>query len=212
MLVRASVAVLLTSGAYLLVGCATSMKSRRIALIEDPKVTVEDSSRVTIDDVRPRNDRVPHRGRNFARCERWFGDDTFTPSKLAYLDKLIAESTPADRHVHIRLTRFAIVEYCEFTAGGNSTGAARVSGGVVPGFNEAPVVGDTVVMRLAGEIDGKPFDVTRDFDYGAIYRSPRTPSSYLMYRILLRDRLDQMVDEILGIIPSLSRTGPEIED
>jgi hypothetical protein len=139
------------------------------------------------------------------------GDDTFVPSKVAYLDRLIAERTPAERPVHIRLTRFAIIEYCEFTAGGNSTGAARVAGGVIPGFTAAPTVGDTVVMRLAGEIDGRPFDVSREFDYGTLYESPNAPSSYPAYRMLLRDRLDQIVDEILGRSPAYWRAGPRAE-
>jgi hypothetical protein len=207
MFIRTKFAMLLTSGAYLLAGCATSINSLRIALIENPNAIVEDSPRVIIDDARPWRDRVPHRGGDISRCERWFGDDTFTPSKLAYLDKLIAERTHAERRVHIRLTRFAVTEYCEFTASGNSTGAARVAGGLIPGFSETPVIGDTVVIRLAGEIDGRPFDVSREFDYGTIYRSPHQPSSYLMYRMLLRDRLEQIVDEIVGVTPSFWRTG-----
>jgi hypothetical protein len=41
------------------------------------------------------------------------------------------------------------------------------------------------------------FDVSRQFDYGSIYTSPRRPSSYLTYRILVRARLEEIVDEIV---------------
>jgi hypothetical protein len=45
------------------------------------------------------------------------------------------------------------------------------------------------------------FDVSRTFDYGFLeYTFPETPSSNYIYRALLRDRLDQMADEIVKLI------------
>jgi hypothetical protein len=60
----------------------------------------------------------------------------------------------------------------------------------------APIVGDTVVLRLAGEINGEPFDVSRQFDYGTLHRPRQRPSNNPTYRALLHSRLEEIVDEI----------------
>ena len=62
-------------------------------------------------------------------------------------------------------------------------------------------MGDTVRLRLAGAINDVPFDVSRTFDYGYLeYTFPSTPSSNYTYRALLRDRLEQMADEIVKLV------------
>ena len=71
----------------------------------------------------------------------------------------------------------------------------------LPAFEPGAVMGDTVRLRLAGSINDVAFDVSRTFDYGYLeYTFPETPSSNYTYRALLRDRLEQMVDEIVKLI------------
>lgn len=213
MLTRILLALLLTSGGFGLAACETSSHPLKISLVEDPTIAVDDSPRIVIDDARPHRERLPHRGKDISRCERWFGDEMFLPSKLIYLDQRVAERTPNSVKVHLRLTRFDVVEYCEHAAGGNSTSAAMNANKSLPGFTPQPVVGDTVVLRLAGDINGVPFDVSRQFDYGTLYRSPRKPASYPAYQALLRSRLEQIIDKIVESVwrdEALRNVGDEI--
>jgi hypothetical protein len=196
MLGRTAIRLLLASGMFSVASCESSLKNLRIPLLEDPQAVIVDSPRVTIEDARPHSEQRPHRGRHISSCERWFGDDTFIPSKLEYLDHRAAERTPKGVQVRIRLTHFDTVEYCESSSTGNSTTA----GPSAPSFTAAPVVGDTVVLRLAGEVNGVPFDVSSRFDYGTLYWSPHVPSSYPTYRKLLRDRLDEVIDKSLNSV------------
>ena len=152
---------------------------------------MDDSPRVTIEDHRPAKDLKPHLGKDISSCERWFGDNTFEPSKLVYLDNELAQRTPADTNVHVRLKRFDIIEYCEHSIGGSASEAAAAGGGRIRGFTPGPVVGDTVFIRIAGDVNGSSFDVSRQFDYGTLYRSPDIPSESPRYRALLRAKLDE---------------------
>ncbi|HEU4780340.1 MAG TPA: hypothetical protein VFS58_10715 [Steroidobacteraceae bacterium] len=197
MFARVIVALLMTSVACLLVGCGTSIYNLKIPLGEN-SAAVADSPRVSIDDVRPRTDRIPHRAKDVVSCERWFGDDTFLPSKLVYLDKRVAERTAFNMNVHIRLTRFYVIEYCEQSVSGNATASARTAGGLIPQFTPAPINGDTVVLRLAGEINGMPFDESRRFDYGTLYKFSQPPSANPTYRALLRSKLEEIVDAMVN--------------
>ncbi|HET9474915.1 MAG TPA: phosphatase PAP2 family protein [Steroidobacteraceae bacterium] len=176
-----------------LTGCANSIYNLKIPLTEVPDAAIADSPRVSIEDARPPKERRTHLGKEIHSCERWFGDDTFVPPKLVYLEKRIAERTRAEMQVHIRLTRFDIVEYCEYTP--TRPGAASES---VPVVTPAPTIGDTVVLRLAGEVNGMPFDATRQFDYGTLYSFPDSPSSSPAYRALLHSRLELLLDEIVN--------------
>jgi hypothetical protein len=197
---RALLIRLVASCACVLAGCQTTIYSLKIPLSEGSEVAVlEDSPRVIIDDQRPATERKTHLGKEIWSCERWFGDETFLPSKLVYLDQRIAERSRADMQIHIRLTRFDIIEFCEFSATGNSA-TARSAGRAAPVFIDGAVNGDTVVLHLSGEINGVPFDSSRQFDYGTLYSFPNTPSSSASYRALLRSRLEEAIDEIVGIV------------
>jgi hypothetical protein len=190
---------LVASGACALGGCQSTIYNLKIPLSEDSELAaLADSARVIIDDQRPAKERRTHLGKEIWSCERWFGDDTFLPSKLVYLEKRVAQRTRADMQIHIRLTRFDIVEYCEFSATGNSA-AAGSAGAAAPVFIEGAINGDTVVLRLSGQINGAAFDFSRQFDYGTLYSFPNTPSSSARYRALLRSRLEDAVDEVAGI-------------
>jgi len=196
MLARATLALLLTSGVFFLAGCSTSIYNLKVPIGEIPAAAT-DSRLVSIEDARPRKDRVPHLAKDVVSCERWFGDDTLVPSKLVYLSQRIADRARVDMKVHIRLTRFDIIEYCEQMVSGNATAAAAIAGGSIPGFSPAPINGDTVVLRLAGEINGMAFDESQQFDYGTLYKFSQSPSANSIYRELLRSRLEDIVDAIL---------------
>jgi len=193
---RATRALLLTSAVFFLAGCSTSIYDLKVP-IDEIRVVATDAPRVSIEDARPRKDRAPHHAKDVVSCERWFGDDTLVPSKLVYLHQRIAESTRFDMKVHVRLTRFDIVEYCEQTVSGNATAAAKTAGGSIRDFRPAPINGDTVVLRLAGEINGMTFDEYRQFDYGTLYKFSQSPSANFTYRALLRSGLEEIVDAIL---------------
>jgi hypothetical protein len=184
------------------VSCAHTLYNLRIPLTEVRGAVFNDAANVVITDTRPPRERTTHLGKNIHGCERWFGDDTFHPNKLVYLDSLIAERLSRKTEVHIRLARFDTVEYCQSSGTSDGAAAARNSGARgLPAFEEGAVVGDSVHLRLAGTINDVAFDVSRTFDYGFLeYTFPETPSSNYIYRALLRDRLDQMADEIVKLI------------
>lgn len=128
-------------------------------------------------------------------CEHWFGDDTFIPSRITYLRTRVAARTRADMQIRIRIERFDVVEYCEFVSGGNATGAAQATSGMISS-RPAPAIGDTVMMRLAGDVDGVPFDESSRFDYGTMYSFPDAPSSSPAYLAQMRARIDLLIDVI----------------
>lgn len=185
-----------------LVGCAQSLYKLRIPLTEDPNEKFADAAHVTIEDLRPPRARTTHRGKDIWSCERWFGDDAFHPAKLVYLDSLIAERVTVKKAVHIRLDRFDTVEYCENSGNPGGSALARNAGAAgLPAFEAGAVVGNSVHLRMAGAVNGVPFDVSRTFDYGFIeYTFPEAPSSNYIYRVLLRSHLEQMADEIVKLI------------
>jgi hypothetical protein len=198
-MVRPSAVVL---AALCVLSCAHTHYNLRIALAEGPAAIFPDAAHVVIEDVRPQRERTTHLGKEIWSCERWFGDDTFLPDKLAYLDTLIAERVSPKTPVHIRLERFETVEYCQTTGTSSGSSAARNAGSKgVPSFEAGATTGDRVRLRLAGAINSVPFDVSGTFDYGFLeYTFPETPSSNYTYRALLRDRLDQMADEIVKLM------------
>ena len=196
MIVRLSMVSVLIVGSLSLVGCATTIYNLKIPLDEaSATAPLKADGRVVIEDRRPEMERKAHLGKEIKSCERWFGDDTIVPSKLAFLAARVSDRTRSDMQIHILLKRFDIIEYCEFTSGGNGTSAATF------GFTPAPNTGDTVVVHLTGEVNGMPFDLESRFDYGKMYyRFPNLPSSSLQYRGQLRDRLEQFVKEIANIV------------
>ncbi len=170
-------------------------------MADDPSAKLAKADpRVVIEDARPQAVRRPHRGRSIMSCERWFGDDTLVPSKLEFLSAQISQLTRADMRVHVRLTRFDIVEYCEFVPVGEGTGATRAVAGSADGVYGAPTTGDTVVMHLSGEVNGTPFDLDSRFDYGLMVRFPHPPSSSPEYLRQLRGRLEQLAKDVANIV------------
>lgn len=179
-------------------GCQSTVRRLKISLFDEFADAVPAQlARVSIEDMRPASERRPHRGKDIMSCERWFGDDTFVPSRIAYLRKRVADRTRADMAVHIRLERFDVVEYCEFSKPGDATGAATSQAGST-GFKTAAMYGDTVILRLAGDVNGVPFDQSSTFDYGAMYHFPNAPSTSPDYLRQLRGRIDLLIDGVVN--------------
>jgi hypothetical protein len=198
---------LLVFSAVFLGGCGHTLYDVRIPLSETGAVATADSPRVLIEDARDPAERRTHLGKDIWSCERWFGDEVFQPPKLAWLDALVAESVPPGTSVHLHLERFDIVEFCQNSGKPGGSAAARNAGArTLPRFEAGAAIGDTVLLRLAGTINGVAFDVARSFDYGNLpYTSPDPPSSHPMYRALLRENVRRLVDEIVRKIPRADR-------
>jgi len=170
-------------------------------MADEPSANVAKAEpRVVIEDARPPAERRPHRGRDIMSCERWFGDDTIVPSKLEYLAARLSQLTRPDMAVHVRLTRFDIVEYCELVPVGEGTSATRAVSGSTAGVYGAPSTGDTVAMHLSGEVNGMPFDLDSRFDYGLMVRFPHQPSSSPEYLRQFRGRLEQLAKDVANIV------------
>jgi hypothetical protein len=95
------------------------------------------------------------------------------------------------------------VEHCEATAARikELAGAAVVATttGHSQRYSLLPnATGDVFVVRISGEVNGKPFDVTRGFDYGKIAFG-EFPSESPVYREHVSGSLREAVDAILAI-------------
>lgn len=189
-------------------GCGTSVYSVRIPFSENAEAVFADAPHVTIEDMREEGERITHVNASIFSCQRWYGDDTYQPPKLVYLDSLIANRVPPATSVSIRLDRFDTIEYCDNTA--NRGASAAVAGAT--GASGMPIIlpastkpgGDSVHVHLAGEINGVPFDVKRAFDYDLLpYKFLEMPAANSTYRELLRKMLGEMADEIVAKLPAV---------
>jgi hypothetical protein len=195
---RVSMALAWMAGIFLIGGCGQSVYSVRIPLSATPDAVFADAPHVTIEDLRDENERITRVNASIFSCQRWYGDETYQPPKLVYLDRLIADRVPPTMPVSIRLATFDTIEYCDNTA---DRGAASAVGGVTGVFIPATTRpgGDSVHVHLAGEINGIPFDVKRAFDYdGLPYKFQEMPAANSTYRELLRKAMGELADEIVA--------------
>lgn len=181
-------------------GCGTSIFSLRVPLAEAAQAMVADAPNIVIEDQRPAAELAVHTGGSgLGRCERWYGDDTYVPSKLVYLEQLLAERFPVTT-VRVRLQRFDTVEYCDNTANREAVFVAGVSGvteNQVFVSNRDIPGGDSVLVRLVGDINGVPFDASREFDYSDLrYGFAEMPASNPTYRERLKLAMRAIADEI----------------
>jgi hypothetical protein len=192
--------------AGVLSGCGTTIYSLRVPLHEGAQVAPADAANIIIDDQRPASELKTHVGGGLWHCERWYGDDTYQPSKLQYLEQLLAERAQG-ASVRVRLERFDTIEYCENTA--NRAAASAVAGAT--GASGVPIYvpvkdipgGDSLLVRLVGNINDIPFDVSRGFDYQDLkYGFTEMPAANSEYRERLRRALAEIVDEIAAKIPA----------
>jgi hypothetical protein len=184
-----------------LTACGPSIFSLRVPLEEPGAHELVSAGSVSIDDQRPAAERKVHTGAGLFRCERWYGDETYVPSKVEYLRRLLQARTPAGGTLHVRLDRLDTIEYCENTA--NRAGAAAAAGAGAAAGGGAVYVqkdvpgGDSVLIRAAGEANGKPFEVSRGFDYSTLtVPFPQMPAYNPTYVALLRRAFDEIADEI----------------
>ena len=197
-------AVLLSS--ILLAGC-TSIFTVRIPLGNGTPPLRTDSAVIAIDDQRPASARVVHTGGGLDRCERWYGDDSYVPPKIEYLHQLLAERAPADATMDVRLQRFDTIEFCDNTA--NRAGAAAATGALSASGDHIYLPaqsisgGDSVLVRLAGEINGVPFDLSRRFDYEDLPYKTLTelPAANPKYRARMANAVNEIADELVGLLP-----------
>jgi len=165
-----------------------------------------DTSGIEGRDLRPEAERLTHTGKTFS-CQRWYGDDTFVPSKLEYLEHLLAARLPSGKSLQVRVAHFDIIEHCEDTAAkagaAAATGASYGAGnptvyaaGKIPG-------GDRVVVRVVGSLRSAiPFDISRSFDYSDLtWKLTELPAANPEYRDRLRKALGEIADEISEMIP-----------
>lgn len=195
--------VLLTSS--LLAGC-TSIFTVRIPLGNGTPPLRTALPVIAIDDQRPASAREVHTGGGLGRCERWYGDDSYVPTKIEYLRQLLAERAPADATMDVRLQRFDTIEFCDNTA--NRAGAAAAAG--ASGALGTPVYipaqsfpgGDSVLVRLAGEINGLPFDLSRRFDHEGLAYNALTemPAANPTYRERMTNALNEIANELAALI------------
>lgn len=181
-------------------GCGTTIFGVRVPLAESGQAASTDTGAVIIEDQRPASERKTHTGGGLARCERWYGDDTYIPSKLVYLERLLAERV-AGAAVRVRLQRFDTVEYCDNTANRAAAAAAAGASGAsgnplfIPARNIAG--GDSVLVRLAGDINGATFDISQRFNYSDLsYGWSELPAANPAYHERMRLALAVIADEI----------------
>lgn len=189
--------------AIVLAGCGTTINTLRVPLHEGPQPQSAPASSLDITDRRAAADRMTHTGKLFS-CQRWYGDDTFMPSKLEYLKHLLSARLASRDTLQLGLERFDIIESCEDTA--NRAGAAAATGASYGAGN--PVVytatgvpgGDSVLVRIAGRFEGsEPFDISRRFDYSDLtWKFTEMPAENPEYRNRLRKALDEIADEIVS--------------
>jgi len=172
-----------------LAGC-TTVYSVRIPLAE--RTPPADRPNISIEDRRPPESlKVRY---EFPRCERWFGDDTYVPAKLVYLKQLLAARVPKDTAITVRLNAFDTVEYCYNSAHKAGAGAVvgATGGTVLMPVHDDPNA-DHASIRLAGEINGIPFDTSRRVETADLKPGFWTNPDY---HERLRRAMGELVDEI----------------
>lgn len=197
-------ASLLLVASSLLAGC-TSIFTVRVPLGDGaPQGTF--SPLIVIDDQRPAAAREVHTGGGLGRCERWYGDDTYVPPKIEYLRQLLNARAPPDAPINLRLQRFDTVEFCDNTARRAGAAAAMGASGALghPVYTPAQGIpgGDSVLIRLQGEINGVPFDLSRRFDYEDLpYNAlSEMPASNPAYRPRMTKAMNEIADEIAALL------------
>jgi len=183
-------------------GCGTTIHTLRVPLHEEPRPPVAPVAGVEITDLRPAAERETHTGRVFG-CERWYGDETFVPSKLEYLKQLLAARLPPGATMQLKVHRFDTIEFCEDTA--DRAGAAAATGASYGAGNPTVHVatgvpgGDRVELHLEVSLGAAdPFVISRRFDYSDLsWKFTELPAASPEYRVRLRKALDEIADEIV---------------
>jgi hypothetical protein len=158
------VSVVAASG--LLAGCAGNQRVR----LAGP----DQSGRLNPVTVVDRREQAAKRFHSEGRphCFRSYGDGFIDPSTFEYLRTFIVTKTSAHPPTLIEITRLETVEYCDGAVKrtrGIGLGAvtAGVTGGkvILPESTPNDVSGDRFVLHIAGTVDRKLFEITKQFGY-----------------------------------------------
>jgi hypothetical protein len=142
-------------------GCATAY-SVKIPLTGSGGTA--DVSRVTLEDQRAAPSPKVKLSNGLVSCERWYPDSTFQPSKVEFLRQRLAAHVPDGTNLRVTLTKFDTIEFCDDSSARASAAAVGGATGVFIPSAGVPN-GDRFELRIAGLVDGKPFDLTRAAAY-----------------------------------------------
>jgi len=105
--------------------------------------------------------------------------------------------------LQLTVSRFETLEYCDGTVIrtqplGLAAVTSEVTGGkvVLPVDVPQDIKGDTFILRLAGSVNSKPFDIFEKFDYDDLSFTS-FPSENLEYRTRIQHAIDAAVDQLL---------------
>ena len=182
----------------MLAGCAYSQK---VSLLE-PGAKLTSPSGIVVLDMRDKATLKTNLNVN-PPCAREYGDEFIAPTKIAYLKHLLGSGGGAEVQMQLKLTRFDTVEYCEASSA-RSTEVARAAAtmsvtGRTQYYRLLPdAKGDVFIVRIAGEVNGKPFDVSRGFDYSNL-SFVSFPSENPEYQSRVKGALREAADVILEV-------------
>lgn len=199
--------MILLTVACALTGCGT-IYSVRVPLADAAQPATLVAIHLTIEDRRPEADRKTHL--TPGTCARSYGDETYIPSKLTHLEQLLAKRVPPDTKARIELQKFDTIEYCENSArAAGASAAAGASGAVGTSVYLSPTKepgGDSLFIRVIGQINDVPFDLTRAFDYSDL-KYTNLPSENPAYLDRLRKAMEEIADEMVTKLPAAAVAG-----
>ncbi len=173
-------------------GCALQQK---VTLPEPSAASPSAGVVVQMVDARDSSQKATHLSAH-PHCIRSYGDDFIAPSKIVYLSRVIESRAAPHSHVNVVVERFETLEYCDTTA------SKIVPPSVIKDLldsmasSEHLSAGNIFVLRVAGKINGTPFDVSKGFDYGDV-KFFNFPSESPEYQRRISQALQRAVDEML---------------
>jgi hypothetical protein len=127
-----------------------------------------------------------HTGGGLISCRCHYGDETYVPRKVEYLRQLLRARVPTGKTLYVRLDCLDTIEHRD----------NRVNRATKIGYKDVPG-GDTVHIYVAGDLDGKPFEVKRSFDYSQLPMSfPQMPAYKPKHVVLFKRAFDEIAGEI----------------
>ena len=200
MLIRNAGTLVALGACGLLGGCALQQK---VTLAQPPSVASSADVAIQLTDSRDSAQKSTHiEGR--PRCVRSYGDDFIAPSKMTYFRQVLESRAKPHTHADLVIDRFETLEYCDKTAG--EVTAAAIAGATHVYFG-APTTGNSFQLRVAGKINGTPFEVSRWFSYDDI-KFLNFPSETREYRERMEQAVQGAADEVLAA--AANRSGAQV--
>lgn len=190
------------AASVLAVGCVFQQK---VTLPEPSAAAPSAGVVVQVVDVRDSSQKATHLSTH-PHCIRSYGDDFIAPSKIDYLKRVIESRAAPQSHMNVVIERFETLEYCDATA------SKIVPPSVIKDLldymasSEHLSAGNIFVLRVAGKINGTPFDVSKGFEYNDV-KYLNFPSESPEYQRRISQALQRAVDEALvsGSTPPTKR-------